>query len=302
MSGRISIAWLGLGNMGGPMSRRLAAAGHDVTGFDPVPAARDQLLAAGGTVTEDASGAVSGADVVVLMLPSSAVVESVLEGDGVLEAVEPGALLIDMGSSEPLRTRRIAQLVTDNGARFLDAPVSGGVAGATGGTLTIMAGGPDDDYVRALPVFELLGRPTHVGPVGAGHALKALNNLMSAIHLWGSSEAIDAGVRFGLDPAVMLEVINGSSGRSGSTQQKWPKFILPGSFDSGFGLRLMLKDMKIAAGLERAVGTPHVLSDAAIGLWELAAAELPPTADHTEVARWIADHAETPTETSREES
>ena len=155
-----------------------------------------------------------------------------------------------MSSSEPLRTRALAEKLAASGlARLVDAPVSGGVGGAERGTLTIMAGGEADTIADLAEVLSVLGRVRHTGPVGSGHALKALNNLLSATHLLATSEAMVAGQEFGLDPHTMLEVFNASSGRSGSTENKWPNFVLPGGYDSGFGLGLMLKDMKIATQL-----------------------------------------------------
>ncbi|MEZ5189969.1 MAG: NAD-binding protein [Schumannella sp.] len=133
-----------------------------------------------------------------------------------------------------------------------------------------------------------LGTVRHAGAVGSGHAIKALNNLISATHLWITSEAILAGERFGLDPQVMLDIINGSSGRSGSSENKWPRFILPGGYDSGFGLRLMLKDMRTATALAGQLGASIGLGEAAVERWARAADDLPPAADHTEVARWLA--------------
>jgi len=169
------------------------------------------------------------------------------------------------------------------------APVSGGVIGAEQASLTIMAGGSAAAVDRARPALEVLGsRLVHAGTMpGAGHALKALNNLLSAVHLLATSEAMLAGQRYGLDPAVMLEAINASSGRSGSTQNKWPNYILPGTFDSGFSITFMVKDMKIALQLAEAAGTPAPLSTAAVAAWAAADAEMPAGADHTEIARWL---------------
>jgi 3-hydroxyisobutyrate dehydrogenase len=211
----------------------------------------------------------------------------VVHGAGLLDALAPGTVLVDMGSSEPLRTRALAGHVAERGAVLVDAPVSGGVSGATAGTMTIMVGGPEDVVAPLVTLFGVLGRMRHVGPVGAGHALKALNNLMSAAHLLASSEALLAGQRFGLDPAVMLDAVNGSSGRSGSTENKWPNFVLPGTFDSGFALGLMLKDIRIALGLAEATGAPSALAARTVELWGEAAAALGPAADHTEIVRWL---------------
>lgn len=282
------IAFIGLGNMGSPMTTRLVAAGYEVHGFDVAEAARQRFAEVGGTPADTAVEAVDGADVIITMLPNSDIVDAVVAE--VLPSVAPGALFVDMSSSEPLRTRDLAERVAAGGARLIDAPVSGGVKGATEGTLAIMVGGPAETFAEVEPVLAALGKPTHVGAIGAGHALKAINNLMSAIHLWGSSEAMLTGIEFGLDPNVMLEVINASSGRSGSTQYKWPTFIVPETYNAGFGAALMLKDMKIATGLAHALGTPSTLSDVAVAHWTRAVAELEPGSDHTAVALWLRQH------------
>ena len=279
-----AVGFVGLGRMGTPMVRRLAAAGVDVRGYDTAPRPE---LAGDVTLVEKAALVAEGVPVVVLMLPDSDVVDAVVHGEGLLDALAPGTVLVDMGSSEPLRTRALAEEVAARGAVLVDAPVSGGVSGATAGTMTIMVGGPEDVVAPLVPLFGVLGRMRHVGPVGAGHALKAPNNLMSAAHLLASSEALLAGQRFGLDPAVMLEAVNGSSGRSGSTENKWPNFVLPGTFDSGFAIGLMLKDIRIALGLAEATGAPSALAARTVELWAEAAASLGPAADHTEIVRWL---------------
>lgn len=281
-----TVCFLGLGNMGQPMAIRLREAGYQVRGFDPGLAAASSAAAAGLDVAADLASAASGAEVILLMLPSSDVVESVLADPGIRSALEHGVTVLDMSSSDPVRTRALADELAATGADFVDAPVSGGVAGAVAGRLTIMAGGAPGAVDRVQPLLEVLGTVKRTGPVGSGHALKALNNLLSATHLLVSSEAIVAGERFGLDPAVMLEVINSSSGRSFSTEYKWPTFVLPETYDSGFALRLLVKDATIAVDLARAVGLPSRLGEAALELWREAADVLPPDADHTEIARF----------------
>jgi len=286
------IAFIGLGNMGNPMTSQLLVAGHEVRGFDLSAAARKALAADGGIDCDSPEQAVTGAELIILMLPNSAIVESVITAPAVLDAVTLGALVVDMSSSEPTRTKALAVTLAEHGLRLIDAPVSGGVSGATKGTLTIMVGATEGDLAEATPVLAVLGTVKHAGPVGAGHAVKALNNLMSATHLLVSSEALLTGQSFGVDPELMLQIVNGSSGKSGSTENKWPNFILPGTFNSGFGLALMLKDMKIAVALADQVSVAAPLSKAAVALWEKAASELPPTADHTEIARWVASAKE----------
>ncbi|QCR20849.1 NAD(P)-dependent oxidoreductase [Agrococcus sp. SGAir0287] len=278
--------------MGTPMSRRLVGAGSRVRGFDLAEAARERLRDVGGEPAATAAEAAAGATAIILMLPSSAVVESVFDELLAADAIGAQTLVVDMSSSEPTRTQALAERLADRGIAFADAPVSGGVRGAERGTLTIMLGARDADRERAHALLAPLGRVVDCGPVGAGHALKALNNLLSATHLWATSEAMHAGMRFGLDPEVMLAVFNGSSGRSGSTEGKWPSFVLPGTYDSGFGLRLMLKDMRIATGLAEQVGLPSRLGADAVELWAEAADALPADADHTRVAEWVASRRE----------
>ncbi|HEY0578241.1 MAG TPA: NAD(P)-dependent oxidoreductase [Pseudonocardia sp.] len=283
-----TVGFIGLGRMGEPMVRRLVAGGVTVRGYD---SAAEAVKALDGVITpvDTAPAAADGVPVVILMLPDSNVVESVLDS-GLLDALAPGTLLVDMSSSEPLRTRALAERVAAQGATLVDAPVSGGVSGARAGTLTIMVGGPDEAAATLEPLLALMGRVRHVGGVGAGHALKALNNLMSAAHLLASSEAILAGERFGLDPAVMLDAVNGSSGRSGSTENKWPNYIVPETYNSGFTAGLMVKDIRIALGLAEATGVPSELAARTVELWGRAADELGPDADHTEIARWLRQH------------
>lgn len=285
-----SVGIIGLGNMGLPMATRLADAGYALVGYD---ASSDAMAAfidvPNVTAVDEARAVAEDTDALVLMLPNSALVEAVVRDGGVLATMAPGSLLIDMGSSNPLSTRTLGAESASRGVRFVDAPVSGGVRGAIAGNLTVMVGGADADVALCRPLLAVLGsKVLHVGPLGAGHALKALNNLLSACSLLASSEAIEVGKRFGLDPNVMLDAINGSSGRSFSTEQKLPDFVLSESFDSGFGLGLMAKDMRTAVSLAERLGVPMALGTSATELWEKAVEDLGPGADHTEIAVWAA--------------
>jgi 3-hydroxyisobutyrate dehydrogenase len=307
-----TVGFIGLGNMGIPMTTRLVAAGYRVRGFDTAAEARQNFEAVGSagarggvTAITELGSVGDGADAVILMLPDSDIVERVLlgrlasepadrtTGGGLLVNLAPGTTIIDMSSSDPARTRVLAELVAAAGMTLIDAPVSGGVSGARAGTLMIMVGGPSLAFERFRPMLSAIGnRVVHAGDVGAGHAVKALNNLMSAAHLLASSEALIAGRRFGLDPAVMLEIINGSSGRSGSTENKWPNYVLTEKYDAGFSIRLMVKDIRLALGIEHATGVPAAASEAVVATWEAALADLPPDADHTAIARWLNDRTE----------
>lgn len=278
-----TVGFVGLGNMGLPMAEHLVDEGYEVLGYDVAPEARARFASA-----VDDLAAVAAAPVVVLMLPNSDVVELVLRD----VALADGTVVVDMSSSEPLRTKALAATLAERGVVLVDAPVSGGVARARTGKLTIMAGGDPDVLAGLAGVFAPLGTVVRAGGVGAGHAIKALNNLLSATHLLATAEAMVAGERFGLDPDVMLSIINTSSGRSGSTEHKWPSFVLTEKFDSGFGLRLMLKDIRIAVDLAERVGAPERLASGAAALWAEAANALPESADHTEIARWVRTLAE----------
>lgn len=284
----MTILFVGLGNMGLPMAINLQEAGHDVVAYDTSSSAAQAAADAGITFAHDLLDAAQSANTVILMLPTSAIVEKVLHDGGLQAALPRGATIIDMGSSNPMDTRRLAEAAIADGLHYLDAPVSGGVVGAKAGTLTIMVGGEEPHAARVIELVQPLGSSIRrVGPVGAGHALKALNNLLSATHLLVSSEALLAGHEFGLDYDVMLEVLNTSSGRSGSTEVKWPKFVLPGTYDSGFSMSLMAKDMGIAVDLEESLGWESPLSGYATRLWKQAADEMPPGADHTEIVEWL---------------
>lgn len=286
-----TVGFVGLGHMGFPMAKRLLAADYTVVGFDISEEARTRLEQAGGRVVASPDEVAGGSEVILLMLPDSAVVTGVVRDEAFAERLRPGTLLVDMSSSEPGRTRELAAELVSRRIRLIDAPVSGGVTGAVEGTLAVMVGGDDEDVARAEPILRHLGRTVRSGSVGAGHAIKALNNLLSATHLWITSEAMLIGERFGLDPEVMLEVFNASSGRSVSTEQKWPRFIVPETYDSGFALRLMLKDVLTATRLAEEVGVEAELGGAAVRVWEEARAALPADADHTEIARYLAGRA-----------
>ena len=284
-----TVGFVGLGNMGFPMVTNLVEAGFTVRGFDVAAAAVEKITTVGAAGSATAAESAAGADVLILMLPNSRIVQSVVDELLAASALSESTVVVDMSSSEPVATQELAGRLAELGIALIDAPVSGGVRGAENGTLAIMAGGEDAAFERVEAVLAALGKVTRTGPVGSGHAVKAFNNLLSATHLWVTSEVMEAGKRFGLDPEVMLSVFNSSSGRSGSTENKWPNFILGETYNSGFGLALMLKDMRIALALAETTGASHQLSADAVERWSLAAADLSPTADHTEVARWIAE-------------
>ena len=233
--------------------------------------------------------AVRDADIVVTCLPTSREVAALLSGpDGLLGAISAGATLLDCTSGDPETSRRIAAQLQAVGAHFVDAPVSGGVNGAEAGTLTVMCGGGDADVARVRPVLDAFGeRIVHVGPVGAGHALKAVNNGLLAMHIWGAAEGLAALAKAGVRPDVALEVINASSGRSNTTENLFPARVLTGAFPRTFRAALLDKDAGIAAELARAERVPSPLLQLTAELWRMAHLELGEEADHVEAVRVV---------------
>ena len=278
--------FLGLGRMGAPMAR-LHAAAFPTRVYDVFPAAAEAVAeASGATAVTDLAEGVEGVDVVILMLPTSSHVEDVLQGEGGLFArLATGALVIDMGSSEPASTRELATAAEALGLAYVDAPVSGGIAKAETGELTIMVGGEADAVARAMPHLATVGTSiVHVGPAAAGHAAKALNNLVSATNIAAATEAVTVAKHYGIEPATMVEVLNASTGMSQATQVKFPQHILPGGYGSKFSYDLMLKDMGIARRMADEVGFAPVTAAAFETLTE-GRAGLGDTPDHTEIAR-----------------
>jgi len=286
-----TIAFIGLGQMGLPMSGRLAAAGMAVRGFDMSEAAMSKLAAAGGQVFSTARQAAEGADVLITMLPNSKIVRDVLLGDGdAAGALAADALVIDMSSSAPLDTRALGKALEERGIRLIDAPVSGGVARAREGSLAIMLGGEPEDIERARGILAPMGtRIFPTGKLGSGHAMKALNNYVSAAGLVAACEALIVGAAFGLEPATITDVLNASTGRNNSTELKLKQHIISGTFGSGFGLALLAKDIGIAADLADEIGRPARGMRASAEIWTEATAELGEAADHTEIYKLLAD-------------
>lgn len=276
-----TVAFIGLGTMGQPMAGHLAAKGYSVRGWDVAEAAR---AASPVPVAASARAAVAGAAAVITMLPDSRAVEAALAGETLAEAA-PGTLVIDMSSSDPLATRALGVALAGRGFAMLDAPVSGGLKKARDATLAIMAGGEEADVARAMPLLEAMGAAVfRCGALGAGHAMKALNNYVSSAGLVAAVEALAIGQRFGLDPAIMVDVLNASTGRNNTTEHKLKQQVIPRSFAAGFAIGLMAKDVGAAATLARGVGLDAPLAQAMAERWADAAARLGPGADHTAIA------------------
>jgi len=282
----LSVGFIGLGDMGWPMATRLVLNGFPVCVADARPERAEGFVdQVGGQAVSSLRELAGASDLVVTMLPTSAAVDAVL--DEVLPHLRPDAILLDMTSGEPAATRRIAVRVREAGGTMVDAPVSGGVERARTGQLAIMAGGRDTDIERVRPALETMGSSLlRTGDVGTAHAMKALNNLASAGSFLIGIEALLIGQRFGLDPGMMVDVLNASTGMSNSSQKKFRQFVLSRRFDSGFGLDLMVKDLGIALGVARDTGTAVPFAALCRELSAAAQAMLGPGADHTEFAKF----------------
>jgi len=271
--------------MGGPMAARLLAAGHAVTVFDPSTAATNALARQGARVAASPTEAARDAAIVLASLPSPTAVRAVATE---LADVPGIAVFVDLSTSGPAASQAVASILAPNGIAAVDAPVSGGVKGAAAGTLTLMVSGPPDAVARAQPLLALLGRVIVVGEKpGLGQTLKLANNLMSAASLAIASEAMAMGVKAGLDPAVMLEVINASSGRNSATQDKIPKHVLNRRFDFGFANALSFKDVRLCLDEAEALGVPMVVGAAVRQMLSITQQQFGPDADCTEMVKVV---------------
>ena len=284
-AGRPTIGFIGIGNMGWPMAARLVAAGFTVHVADSRPSRVEGFVEqVGGVAADNLRALADASELIVTMLPTSAAVSAVL--DDILPCLRHSAIVLDMTSGDPTATRRLAIRVAEAGGAMVDAPVSGGVERARTGQLAIMAGGDDAAVLRARPALEAMGSSLlSTGGVGTAHAMKALNNLASAGSFLIGIEALLIGQRFGLDPGLMVDVLNASTGMSNSSQKKFRQFVLSRRFDSGFGLDLMVKDLGIALGVARDTGTAAPFAALCRELSAAAQALLGPSADHTEFAK-----------------
>src|SRR3954447_2092893 len=284
------VGLVGCGRRGGPMARRLLAAGADVRAYDLDERALQAVADAGASPAGSPRAAADGAPVVITMLPDPPVVERAARGpEGLLAGLGDGALWLEMSSSRPATTRALAEAAAERGAALLDAPVSGGGAGAEAGTLTIMLGAPAALVERASPLLEELGRSLlHVGDrPGDGDAAKTINNMLSATNLAAAAEALAMGMRAGLDPTRLVECVNGGTGASNAMEKKVGGQVLTGKFASRFTLGQYLKDLGIARGLADDHRVPTPVNGAAHAVWTAHAARGAADADHTRLVELL---------------
>jgi 3-hydroxyisobutyrate dehydrogenase-like beta-hydroxyacid dehydrogenase len=282
------LGFAGVGRMGGPMTKRLLDAGHAVHVFDASDAAVSRLEAVGARRADSAAALADAVDIAFLSLPTPDIVERVALGSGGLLEGKRVSRVVDFSTIGP----RTAKVVADGlGARrvaYVDAPVSGGVAGATKGTLAVMVACPRAVYDDLLPLLQVFGKPFHLGEVpGQAQTMKLANNMLAAAALVASSEAMVMGVKAGLDPKVMLDVLNTSSGRNSATQDKFPRAILPGTFDFGFATALSYKDVRMCIDESEALGVPMIVGAAVRQMLAVTNATYGPDSDFTSVCRVV---------------
>jgi len=290
MPNKPTVGFIGVGNMGWPMAACLVRAGFPVLINDSRrEVANNFVQQNGGTAPDTLQQLAAGSDIVVTMLPTSVIVEHVLGGgdDNVFAGMKPGTIVIEMSSGVPSVTQRLAEQVTALGGHMIDGPVSGGVPRAKTGELAIMVGGDTAIIDRAMPVLSAMGTVLKTGAVGSGQAMKALNNLVSTGGFLIGIEALLIGQRFGLDPAVMTDVLNAATGMNNSTQKKFKQFVLSRGFNAGFTMGLLAKDLSIALQVGRETGTAAPLSALVKEMIVSAEAMFGSGSDHTEMAKWV---------------
>jgi 3-hydroxyisobutyrate dehydrogenase len=271
-----TVAFIGLGLMGRPMAANLRRAGYALRTYD---------LDGTGNCRSPLEAA-EGARILVAVLPDGRAVRRALLA--ALPGLARGAIVIDMSSSDPATTRELGRTLAARGIDLLDAPVSGAKAKARDGTLTIMVGGRSRTLRRVRPLLRRLGeRILHTGGLGSGHATKALNNYLGAAGTIAGFEALLVGKAWGLDPKVLVQAINASTGRNSTTERKIPQQVFTGRFASGFRLALMAKDVGIAAQMSKRVRVPAPYLRATLRIWRAAQRKLPLRADHTELLHYL---------------
>ena len=289
MADKPEIGFVGVGNMGWPMAACLVRAGFTVHVNDSRrEVANNFVQQIGGDAPDTLRALAAKSDVVITMLPTSVIVDHVLTkgDDNLMAGMKPGTVVIEMSSGVPSVTQELAEGVMALGSQMIDAPVSGGVPRAKTGELAIMVGGDSAIIDSVMPVLSAMGTSVlRTGVVGSGQAMKALNNLVSAGGFMIGIEALLIGQRFGLDPAVMVDVLNAATGMNNSTQKKFKQFVLSRKFDAGFTMGLLAKDLSIALQVGRETDTPAPLSALTKELVASALAMFGSDADHTEMAK-----------------
>lgn len=276
------IGFIGLGHMGFPMARRLIEANYELVAFDTRQEVINDLVELGATLGASPKDVADQAETVLASLPSQQASLDVAAGpEGVIEGASIKRF-VDFSTVGSRTARQIHDLLAVRGIVALDSPVSGGVAGAVNGTLTLMVSGPREEFNSLLPVLEPIGRPFYIGAQpGAAQTMKLVNNMLAATGLIATCEAVVMGVKSGLDPRVMIDVLNAGSGGTNASRDKFPRSILPRTFDFGFATGLMVKDVRLYLEEANELGVSREVADAVGRLWDNAIRELGPDSDFT---------------------
>jgi len=290
----MKIGFIGIGNMGTPMSTNLLEAGHELMVYDIRGEAMEEPVRLGAKAARSPKEVAQASDVVMTSLPTQkALEEVVLQKDGVLDGAKRGCVLIDTSTVSPSTIKKIASIAKERGVEVLDAPVSGGVAGARAATLTVMVGGDKGVFERCLEIFHVIGKNiNHVGDVGSGNAVKLVNNLMSLVNLTALSEGMVLGMKAGVDPETLHRVISVSTGSSYALEVKLPNLISKGRFEAGFAIDLACKDLGLAIDLGREMGVPLFVTNVAQQVYELARARGMGRLDHTAIIKLLEEAAQ----------
>ena len=286
------LGFVGVGKMGGPMANRLLDAGHRFAVYDIRDEAMAPLRARGALCATSSRAVADAADVVFFSLPEPDDVRGEAIGEDGVIAGKRARILVDLSTTGPRTTIACAESLANKGIAMIDAPVSGGVAGATKGTLAVMASGPLGAMARVEPLLKIFGRVFKIGErAGMGQVMKLANNLLSATALAVSCEAVVMGVKAGLDPKLMIDVINSGTGRNTATETKFPISILTRRFAYGFATGLMHKDVKLCLDEAEAMGLSMSVGSAVRDIWQMATRELGPESDYTEIIRCLEERA-----------
>lgn len=286
------IGFVGVGRMGGPMASRLLDAGYALCVFDTNPSAVKPLEARGARVAGSPADVASAARIVLMSLPTPNIVQAVALGERGIAGGSTARTVIDLSTSGPGMAAIVARGLAEHGMTLVDSPVSGGVAGATKGTLAVMVSCPKATYPEVEPVLKNFGRLFFTGEKpGLAQTAKLANNLLAAAAIVVSSEAMAMGVKAGLDPQVLLDIINAGSGRNSATQDKFPRSILPGTFDFGFATGLSYKDVRLCVDEAEAMGVPMVVGAAVRQMLAITQATFGADSDFTCIAKVVEEWA-----------
>ncbi len=271
----MKVGFIGLGVIGKCMAKRIYYAGYKLKVYDVLEDAVREFIGLGVEAVNSPGDLSADSEVILMSLPNSQIVTNVVLGeDGILSKTKPGTVIVDLSSITPKAIRDIYKVTSSKGVEILDAPVSGGSVGAEAGTLSIMVGGKKELLYKVMPILEVIGNTIyHVGDVGAGDTMKLVNNLLLGTNMAATAEALALGVKAGLNPEVMFEVITNCSGNSYALKAKYPKFISEGNFKPGFMVDLQYKDLQLAVDTAKEMGIPLVMGNMAQQIYEIAKAE-----------------------------